>query len=114
MKSSKSQVPSSRETSSPKLQGGNAEGRSLAWWEDGLGDDPFVLKDEPVPDSNARHPFDLEERTARFGEAIVLFGSYEAVISSGGTEKKLHGRLSEVFVKRDGRWVHPGWHLDAR
>ena len=73
MKSSKSQVPSSRETSSPKLQGGNAEGRSLAWWEDGLGDDPFVLKDEPVPDSNARHPFDLEERTARFGEAIVRF-----------------------------------------
>src|SRR5882724_7141072 len=40
-----------------------------------------------------------ETRAQRFGETIVLYGSYEAVIVSGGTEKKLHGRLTEVFVK---------------
>jgi hypothetical protein len=55
-----------------------------------------------------------ETRAQRFGETIVLYGSYEAVIASGGTENKLRVRLTEVFVKRDGRWVHPGWHLDAR
>jgi len=44
----------------------------------------------------------------------VLYGSYEATIVTGGAEKKLKGQLTEVFVKRDGRWLHPGWHLDAR
>jgi four helix bundle protein len=32
----------------------------------------LVLKDEPDTGS-ARHPFDLEERTARFGERIMRF-----------------------------------------
>ena len=55
-----------------------------------------------------------ETRAQRFGDTVILYGSYEATISSGGTEKRLHGQLTEVFVKRDGRWYHPGWHLDAR
>ena len=55
-----------------------------------------------------------ETRAQRFGDTIVFYGSYEATIVSGNAEKQLHGRLTEVFVKRDGRWVHPGWHLDAR
>ena len=33
----------------------------------------MVLCDEPPKDSVPRHPFDLEERTAVFGEAIVFF-----------------------------------------
>ena len=28
---------------------------------------------EDSPDNSARHPFDLEERTARFGEAVIRF-----------------------------------------
>ena len=35
--------------------------------------EPWMLKDEPVPEKTARHPFDLEERTAVFGERIVRF-----------------------------------------
>jgi four helix bundle protein len=31
----------------------------------------WVLKDEPGRPEDGRHPFDLEERTARFGEAVV-------------------------------------------
>ena len=73
MKSSKSQVPSSRETSNHKLQGANDEICSLAWWEEGPADNALLLKDEPLRDSNVRHPFDLEERTAQFGEAIIKF-----------------------------------------
>ena len=73
MKSSKSQAPISRETSSSKFQGVNDEVHSLAWWEDGAADEPFVLKDELPRDPTARHPFDLEERAARFGEAIIRF-----------------------------------------
>ena len=36
-------------------------------------DGTFVLKDEPSQADGGRHPFDLEERTAEFGEAIVRF-----------------------------------------
>jgi hypothetical protein len=55
-----------------------------------------------------------ETRAQQLGETVVLYGSYDAVIVSGGSQKAMRGRLTEVFVKRDGRWVHPGWHLDAR
>ena len=55
-----------------------------------------------------------ETRAQRFGDTVILYGSYEATIATGEAEKKLQGRLTEVFVRRDGRWLHPGWHLDAR
>ena len=32
-----------------------------------------LLNDGPVGNGSVRHPFDLEEQTARFGEAIVRF-----------------------------------------
>lgn len=35
--------------------------------------EPWILKDEPLKEKPARHPFDLEERTAVFGERIVRF-----------------------------------------
>jgi len=55
-----------------------------------------------------------ETHAQQFGDTVVLYGSYEATIVTGGAEKKLHGQLTEVFVKRGGKWLHPGWHLDAR
>ena len=33
----------------------------------------FLLNDAPVENKSARHPFDLEERTAQFGETIIRF-----------------------------------------
>lgn len=53
-----------------------------------------------------------ETQAQQFGDVVVLYGRYEAVIRSGGEERTLRGRLTEMFVRRDGRWVHPGWHLD--
>src|SRR6266478_5846096 len=35
---------------------------------------PSALNDAGTPGTPARHPFDLEERTARFGESIIRFG----------------------------------------
>ena len=57
MRSSKFQVPSSKEATSYKLQE-----NALDAWE---------LRDEPTG-TNGK-PFDLEERTGLFGEAIVRF-----------------------------------------
>ena len=48
----------------------------------------------------------------RFGDIVVLYGRYEVVIHSGGTERTMRGRLTEIFVRRNGKWLHPGWHLD--
>lgn len=53
-----------------------------------------------------------ETQAQRYGDVVVLYGRYEAVIQSGGAERTLRGRLTEMFVRRDGKWVHPGWHLD--
>jgi hypothetical protein len=55
-----------------------------------------------------------ETHAQRAGDTVVFYGSYEVTIATGTTEKQVRGRLTEVFVKRDGRWLHPGWHLDAR
>lgn len=55
-----------------------------------------------------------ETRAQRFGDTVVLYGSYEATIVSDGEEKQMRGRLTEVFIKREGKWLHPGWHLDLR
>ena len=53
-----------------------------------------------------------ETRAQQFGDVVVLYGRYEAVIQVDGAERTLRGRLTEMFVRRDGRWLHPGWHLD--
>jgi hypothetical protein len=55
-----------------------------------------------------------ETRAQRFGDTVVFYGSYEVTIAEGAAEQRVHGRLTEVFVRRGGRWMHPGWHLDAR
>jgi hypothetical protein len=52
-----------------------------------------------------------ETRAQRFGDTVILYGRYEATIETGG-ERTLRGRLTETFVRRNGKWLHPGWHLD--
>ncbi len=53
-----------------------------------------------------------ETRAQRFGEVVVLYGRFSVVLETEGKEQTLAGRLTEVFVKREGPWWHPGWHLD--
>ena len=53
-----------------------------------------------------------DTQAQRFGDVVVLYGRYEVVIHSNGAERVMKGRLTEIFVRRGGTWVHPGWHLD--
>jgi hypothetical protein len=86
----------------------------------GMNDAPFAGRAGTLEDARAfregggrlvRLTFP-ETRAQRFGDVVVLYGRYEAVIYSGGAERTLRGRLTEMFVRRNGKWLHPGWHLD--
>src|SRR5438105_8485689 len=72
MKSSKLQTPNTRETSNTKGQETSlvVDGMAMDWE---LHDEALVLKDDQSGISGRPHPFDLEERTAVFGEKIVRF-----------------------------------------
>ena len=86
----------------------------------GMYDDPFADRASTLEGARAfrerggrllRLAFP-ETRAQRFGDTVVLYGRYEVVIHSGGEERTMRGRLTEIFVRRGGKWVHPGWHLD--
>jgi len=47
-----------------------------------------------------------------FGNVAVTYSQYLYEIEAGGKRSVSTGRVTEVFVLRDGRWVNPGWHTD--
>src|SRR5262245_46004543 len=86
----------------------------------GMNDGPFSDRATTLDGSRAFHEKGgrlvtltfPETRSQKFGDIVVLYGRYEVVIESGGESRTMRGRLTEMFVRRDGKWVHPGWHLD--
>jgi hypothetical protein len=85
-----------------------------------MGDGPFSDREKTLADSRAfraggsrlmRLEFP-ETRAQRLGDVVVLYGRYSVAIESEGKQRTLAGRLTELFVLREGRWWHPGWHLD--
>lgn len=88
MRNSKPQTPNSNKPSTRNTQQHDWNDGS-GWPEtNGNGGDAWVLKDEPSKAD--RHPFDFEERTARFGETIVGFSKR---IPRGPTNNRLIDQL---------------------
>jgi len=48
-----------------------------------------------------------------FGEVAVTWSEYVLELEVGGKREKTIGRVTEVFVKRNGQWTNPGWHTDS-
>jgi hypothetical protein len=48
-----------------------------------------------------------------YGDAAFLYSTYVARFTQGSDTVTMAGRCTEVFLKRGGRWIHPGWHLDS-
>ena len=49
----------------------------------------------------------------QYGDTVILYTSFRAVlVDRDGLAQPVAGRGTEVFVRRDGRWIHTGWHLD--
>lgn len=50
----------------------------------------------------------------QYGDAVVLYTRFRLVLTdSAGTASETTGRGTEVFVRRNGKWIHTGWHLDT-
>lgn len=53
------------------------------------------------------------QEVQEFGNVAVLYSDYEAVSRVGADTTRDAGRATEVFVRRGGEWINPGWHLDS-
>jgi ketosteroid isomerase-like protein len=47
-----------------------------------------------------------------FGDVAITYSQYLYEIEQGGKRSVTSGRVTEVFVLRDGHWTNPGWHTD--
>ena len=113
MRNTKHQKPNTKETPTSKLQrdqvtcGTDAAERSS---------ESQVLRDEPPDQNSHRHPFDLEERTAVFGENIVRFSRQiprdpsnnrliDQVVGAGTSVAANFCEANDCFSKKDFRYT---------
>jgi len=47
-----------------------------------------------------------------YGAAAIVYSNYSYELEQGGQHINQSGRVTEVFVLRNGQWVNPGWHMD--
>jgi ketosteroid isomerase-like protein len=48
-----------------------------------------------------------------YGDTAFVYSLYEFDLDGPQGKRSASGRATEIFVKRDGRWIHPGWPLDS-
>jgi hypothetical protein len=48
----------------------------------------------------------------RFGDVAMLYTRYLYEIEVKGKRSLTSGRVTEIFVFRNGKWINPGWHTD--
>jgi len=49
-----------------------------------------------------------------YGNTAIIYSTYLYELEKDGQRKQSSGRVTEVFVQRQGRWVNPGRHMDAQ
>jgi ketosteroid isomerase-like protein len=48
-----------------------------------------------------------------YGRSAIVYSNYSYEMETGGQRSTHSGRVTEVFVLRNGEWVNPGWHMDS-
>jgi ketosteroid isomerase-like protein len=48
-----------------------------------------------------------------YGMTAVIYSIYSYELETGGQRSTHTGRVTEVFVLRNGQWLNPGWHMDS-
>jgi Domain of unknown function (DUF4440) len=49
----------------------------------------------------------------RFGDVAVTYSQYVYETEVAGKRSQTSGRVTEIFVLRNGNWTNPGWHTDS-
>lgn len=47
-----------------------------------------------------------------FGDVAIVWSSYIVELEVDGKRSSGSSRVTEIFVRRHGRWTNPGWHTD--
>ncbi len=48
-----------------------------------------------------------------YGNTAITYSTYRYELEKDGKRTPFSGRITEVFVFRNGQWVNPGWHMEA-
>jgi hypothetical protein len=48
----------------------------------------------------------------RYGSVAIVYSTYRYELEEHSKRTPFSGRVTEIFVMRDGRWVNPGWHME--
>lgn len=48
-----------------------------------------------------------------YGYTAIVYSDYSYELAAGDQHINRSGRVTEVFVLRQGQWVNPGWHMDS-
>ena len=48
-----------------------------------------------------------------FSDVAIVWSKYVLETELNGQRKLSSGRVTEIFVRRNGQWVNPGWHTDS-
>ena len=48
-----------------------------------------------------------------YGSTAIVYSNYVYEVEQGGKRSSNSGRVTEVFVNRNGTWVNPSWHMDT-
>ena len=49
----------------------------------------------------------------RHGEVYVIYSEYLFETETKGQKSSQAGRASEIFLRHNGEWINPGWHMDS-
>jgi ketosteroid isomerase-like protein len=49
----------------------------------------------------------------RFGDVAIFYSQYLYETEEDGKRSVTSGRVTEIFVLRNGKWTNPGWHTDT-
>jgi len=48
-----------------------------------------------------------------YADVAVIYSQYIFETEAKGERKTSSGRATEVFLRKNGRWINPGWHMDS-